>query len=246
MHGKTLTEVLVKMDRSVFVALSGAVLQEKKMDYIANNLANVNTAGFKGQKPAFEEALAGPFRHRAFANTSEVSTDLTHGVLHKTDRTLDVAIEGEGFFVVQTPAGERYTRDGSFTLGPEGTLTTRDGHPVLGENGPVALNSPDITVNKEGGVESRGIEVDKLRLVNLEPGEFLREGDLYAAPQGAVPAPAPAETTMAQGYVEASNVNPVRAMTAMIEAQRAFETHAKMIQTIDGMTRKTIDEVGGG
>ncbi len=234
------------MDRAIFVALSGAVLQEKRMDVLTDNLANVNTAGFKKQKPLFEDAMPSPWGPRTFAQMGKVITDMSQGVAEKTDRRLDAAIKGEGFFTVSTPNGNRYTRDGSFTVGPDGTLQSREGDPVLGEKGVIKLTSPDVSIDANGNIQSGGTPVDRLRLVNLNSAaNLIREGGYYAPTVEAQEVPVSKETKVEQGYIEVSNVNAVRAMTTMIEAMRSYETHTKMIQTLDDMAKKAIEEVGG-
>ncbi len=234
------------MDRAIFVALSGAVLQEKRMDVLADNLANVNTAGFKKQKPLFRDAMPASWGPRTFAKVEKVVTDMSQGVAERTERPLDAAIKGEGFFVVSTPNGSRYTRDGSFTAGADGTLRSREGNPVLGERGVIKLTSPDISIDALGNIQSKGAVIDRLKLVSFSnPADLRREGNYFApSGQGVQEKPVNKETQIEQGYIEVSNVNAVRAMTTMIEAMRSYETHTKMIQTLDDMTKKAIEEVG--
>lgn len=233
------------MDKGIFVALSGAVLQERRMEVLTDNLANVNTTGYKGQKPLFEASLPDQFRIRNFGRLGEVSTDYTQGILQKTERKLDFAIRGDGFFVVDTPSGKGYTRDGSFTVGTGGELLTREGYQVIGEDGPVKLASNDITVDALGKLNSGGAAIGALKLATFNDLTVLRrEGSVYRAAPGAQEQPVSPNTQVEQGFVETSNVNAVKAMTTMIEAMRSYETHSKMIQSIDEQTRKTIEEVG--
>lgn len=234
------------MDRSIFVALSGMSLQEKRIEILSDNIANVKTAGYKRQKPLFEDAMPDARGLRTFAAVSGVVTDMTQGSSEKTGRRLDVEISGDGFFVVDTPNGPRYTRDGSFVLGADGTLRTRDGYAVAGDKGVIKLTSPDVDIDQDGNVRNGNFAVGRLKLVTFnDPGRLVREGSYFvAADPGAAPGQAGPNTRVNQGYVEISNVNPVRAMTTMIEAMRSYETHSKMIQTIDDITRKSIDEIG--
>lgn len=234
------------MDRSIFVALSGAVLQEKRLDYLSDNLANVNTTGFKRQKPVFENAVPRPYGARTFAVLDEVVTDMSQGLTEKTERKLDVAIKGDGFFVVNTPQGQRYTRDGSFAIGADGALLTRDGYKVLGDKGEIKIASPDVVIDSLGNVQDKGNTVARLKLVSFNnPGGLVREGSFYMPANASIAeAPVGANTQVEQGYIEVSNVNAVKAMTTMIEASRSYETQAKMIQAIDDMARKAIEEVG--
>lgn len=234
------------MDRGIFVALSGATLHEKRLEILTDNLANVNTAGFKKRKPVFEDAMPSPYGPRTFSVLKEVVTDMSQGATERTGRPLDVAIRGDGFFAVQTPNGVRYTRDGSFTVGPDNTVSTNEGHPVIGEQGVIKLTSSDVSIDTTGVVQySGGAVIDRLKLVNFNnPALLRREGSYFVPAAGAQEVPAGEDTQVQQGYVEVSNVNAVRAMTTMIEAMRSYETHAKMIQSIDDMTKKAIEEVG--
>lgn len=233
------------MDRGIFVALSGAVMQEKRLEFLADNLANVKTAGFKKQQPLFRDAMPSPYGPRTFSTTDSVVTDMGQGMTERTDRPLDVAIKGDGFFVVNTPFGTRYTRDGSFVLATDGSLRTREGYAVEGERGQIRLKSPAVVIDASGAIESGGAVVDRFRLVTFaSPEKLVREGNLFAPTPFTTPEAAGASAAIEQGYIETSNVNAVRAMTTMIEAIRSFETQTKMIQTIDEMTRKSIEDVG--
>ncbi len=233
------------MDRSIFVALSGAVIQEKRLEVLTDNLANVNTAGFKKQKPLFEDAMPDAYGIRDFASMDKVVTDMSQGPSEKTGRMLDLAIKGEGFFVLNTGNGLRYTRDGSFTLATDGTLISREGFPVSGEKGVIKLTSPEVAIDAEGNIREKGAIVDRLKVVSFTNlMDLKREGNFFMPVEGAKETAVSRDTAIDQGYVETSNVNAVRAMTTMIEAMRSFETHTKMIQAIDDMTKKAIDEVG--
>lgn len=233
------------MDKGIFVALSGAVLQERRMEVLTDNLANVNTTGYKGQKALFEASLPDQFRIRNFGRLDEVSTDYSQGTLQKTERKLDFAIRGSGFFVVDTPMGKGYTRDGSFTVGTNGELLTREGYQVLGEDAPVKLSSADVSVDVLGKLKSGGQTIGALKLAAFNDLTSLRrEGGVYRAAPGAQEQPVSPNTQVEQGYLETSNVNAIKAMTTMIEAQRSYETHSKMIQSLDELTRKSIEEVG--
>lgn len=233
------------MDRGIYVALSGAVLQERRMEVLTDNLANVNTTGYKGQRPLFEATLSDQFRIRNFGRLGEVSTDHSQGILQQTGRKLDVAIRGEGFFTVETPTGTGYTRDGSFITGMNGELLTREGYAVIGENGPIKITEPDVTIDAVGRLKSGDKAFATLKLATFNDLTVLRrEGSVYRAMPGAREQAVSADTQVEQGYIETSNVNAVKAMTTMIEAMRSYETHSKMIQSIDDETRKTIEEVG--
>lgn len=232
------------MDRAVFVALSGAIVQERRLQVLTENLANISTPGFKKKQLLFEDSMAAAGGPRVFAAARRITTDMSQGFAKRTERPLDVAIRGEGFFEIETPAGIRYTRNGTFSTDRKGTLTTSEGYVVLGESGVIKLTGRDVVIDTDGNVSERGLKVGKLRVVNFEdPSQLQREGNFFL-----VPGPWVKESTekgeLLQGHLEVANVNAIRAMTAMIEASRSYETHAKMIQTIDEMTRRSIDEVG--
>lgn len=232
------------MDRSVYVALSGALMQEKRLEVLTDNLSNVNTPGFKGQRPLFEDAMPGPVPARVFAKAGGVSTEMSQGVTEKTERPLDIAIIGDGFISVQTPGGTRYTRDGSLRLLKDGSLVTGEGYQVQGDNGAIKLPSSSVVIDGDGSIrEKGGALIERIKVVNFrEPALLRREGNLFSAQRDLKEAPVSAD--IQQGSIEASNVNAVKAMTTMIEAVRSYETQAKLIQTADEMTRKAIDEVG--
>lgn len=233
------------MDKSIFVALSGAVLQERRMEVLTDNLANVNTTGFKAQRPLFKDSMTDAFRVRTFGRLDDVVTDIGQGPSQMTHRKLDVAIRGEGFFAVETPAGTRYTRDGSFVLDTVGALVTREGHRVMSEDGAITLAGPDVLIDADGGVHANGAAIGRLKLVSFaNPAELRREGNYFVPLPGAGETPAGPDTQVDQGFLEGSNVNAVRAMTTMIEAMRSYETSAKLIQSMDDMTKKAIEEVG--
>lgn len=233
------------MDRGIYVALSGTVLQERRLEVLTDNLANVNTAGFKKQKPLFEDAMPRPFGTRTFAKMDKVFNDLSQGVAEKTDRKLDAALRGDGFFVVNTPNGNRYTRDGSFNVASDGTLTTREGNPVMGETGVIKLTSPDIVIDAEGNIKDKNAIIGRLKVVSFDnPDSLVREGSYFAPSAQNVTEAKAKNTIVDQGYIEVSNVNAITAMTTMIEALRSYETHTKMIQSLDDMTKQAIEEVG--
>jgi flagellar basal-body rod protein FlgG len=233
------------MDKSIYVALSGALLQEKKLDVLTDNLANANTSGFKKINPVFEDALAGADRLRRFATLDSIAVDFSPGLTERTERPLDVMIKGEGFFSVTTPSGIRYTRDGSFTIGKDGVLETRDGYSVMGENGPVRLGSSEVAIDENGSITENGAIVERLKVVSFErPDSLKRQGNLFSADDPATSPILAIDAKVAQGFIETSNISPVKAMTAMIESLRSYETHTKLIQTIDDMAKKAVEEVG--
>ncbi len=237
------------MIRGLYVAAEGMAARQKAQDVLAANLANVNTSGFKADRPVFETAyeralyrVEGAYSQpigslSAGARLATTYTVLQPGPLMPTGNPLDVAIDGEGYFAVQTPAGVRYTRNGAFSLNADGTLVTREGFPVLGVRGTIRIpRTATLQIGEDGTVRADGRVLDKLLIV---------QGNLRKDPDGwlvgnATPVPNP---RIATGTLEASNVNIVREMVEMIEYLRAYETHQKTIQAQDETLARAINEL---
>jgi flagellar basal-body rod protein FlgF len=247
------------MGNHLLVGLSRQVTLERQMDVVANNVANVNTNGFKADRSLFEEFLtsrahednfAGRDRRISFVHDRGTFKDFAQGASELTKNPLDVAIDGAGFLVVQTPAGERYTRDGGLKLNNQGQLVNSSGYPVLGGSGPIVFQPTDkeITIAADGNVTVlEGINrVDsvrgKLRLVSFADAQKLvKEGsNLYSAGPEAVARP-DIISQVRQGFVEKSNVNSVVEMSRMIEVTRAYTSISAMLQQ-QGDLRKTAIE----
>ncbi len=266
------------------------VAQMHRMDAIANNLANVNVHGYKKDlsvHKAFPELMIRRLKDDGVytfppgsmdtapvvgkigtgVELNELYTVFTQGALQETNNSFDLAMEGKGYFAVNTPDGERYTRNGAFTLGKEGLLLTKEGFPVMGENGPVMIKKNNFVIDQEGRVFQNGtfsgdperlvsleenewenLEfVDKLKLVDFENTRYLRKqgsslwnstyesGDAYILGREQAP-------KVHQGFLEASNVNPVTEMVEMIEVNRIYEANQRMIQTHDTLAGKLINE----
>jgi flagellar basal-body rod protein FlgF len=246
------------MIRGLYTVGTGMLTQRKKLDVLANNLANVDTAGFKQDKlltRSFQDVLirrigdsagkneVGPYNYGL--HTDAVATDFIQGPLDQTDRMLDLAIEGEGFFAVNTEDGIRYTRAGAFRVDENLRIVTTDGYPLLGTNGePFVLASEDVQIDKEGNVYNEGVYINTIQLTNFTNVEGLRKiGDnLYEAldDAGAVAANA----RVHQGFLEGSNVDLVKQMTDMIEISRSYETHQRMASIINDTLGKAVNEIG--
>ncbi len=215
--------------------VQGTMRQERRFDVLANHLANVGTAGFKGNVLSFDSMLR-----------ARMTVDMSQGVLQSTGNPLDLAISGDGFFRIQTDQGVRYTRNGSFTLDADGTLVNSDGQAVLGENGPLILDGADITINDIGEVEVDGTVAGRLRIVDFVARDRLeKEGNsllVYRGPE--TDAAAPQRYRVTQGAVEQANIETVAEMTHMVETSRFYESLQKLMQTIDEMNAKAISDVG--
>ena len=167
------------MDSGYYAACAGLSAQTQALDLIANNVANLNTTGFRGQQQTFQSLVAsasGEFANplnRAINNFNvlgDTRTDLSSGSLQATGNATDLGIEGEGFFVVQTQAGTVYSRNGNFQISAAGQLLTQAGDPVLGEQGPITIPSGPLSISADGTLSVNGAVVDTLRLVELAPG----------------------------------------------------------------------------
>ncbi len=233
------------------------LMRVAQLETIANNLANASTTGFKRDELfvneldkkrkalQFDKLTAAD----AIPNASAV-VDFTQGSLRGTGSPLDVAISGNGMFVVETPQGEAYTRDGRFTLNADGVLTNVNGLAVLGEGGPIELdlqqNTPtQIVINDRGEVLLDGNTIDTLRLVAVDdPKDFKKIGEnlFELIPSAATPNP-PLEISVRQGFLEESNVNPIYEMVSLIEVQQAFQTSQKMVQEQDQLLSRAVTEI---
>jgi flagellar basal-body rod protein FlgG len=215
-----------------------------RQELVANNLANATTPGFKAQR-LFERILRNSVETGGTAKTLGTYTSFMQGPIEHTHRKLDLAIQGDGFFVVDTPSGEMYTRNGSFTLDQYGTITTQAGHPVQGIGGPVAVSGRDITITPEGRILVDNAEMGTLRVVSFsDPQMLVREGNLYRSTQGEGIQADMNRTTVVQGALERSNVSPIEEMIEMIAVHRGFEADQRAITVADQSSRRLIERLG--
>jgi len=234
------------MDRMIYTAMSGAKQTLDQQAAVSNNLANASTPAFRAQINMFRAVpvVGAETQTRAFTLASTPGADLKAGPLTYTGRSLDVALQGNGWLAVQTPdGGEAYTRAGALSLGPNGELLTAGGLPVMGDGGPLSVPpGSTVTIGSDGAITARGpgdtanglAQVGKLRLVN-PPADAIARGDdgLFRLRPGAQPLQADATVRVTSGALEGSNVNPVEAMVDMIANARRFEMQMKMIQGAD-------------
>jgi len=257
-----------RVNSGIYVALSGAKLQELRLELTANNLANVNTSGYKADKVAsssFEFELASLMDdavHRgplpldetypetpydiAYSKTLRVGTSFSQGSTQVTGNPLNIALEGPGFFAVDTPAGVRYTRQGNFAIDRTGRLLTSDGFQVRGK-GLTGLDAGDITIDISGNVMVDTQNQGSIEIVEFEnPALLKKEGhNLFVAPPEAVTLKKADQTVVHQGSLEMSNVNVVSEMVTMIELNRMYQAYQKMITAIDESTSRLIEGVAG-
>lgn len=200
---------------------------ERKQDVVANNLANASTDGFKAQS-VFAQLIDG------IRPVAETSSDLSTGSLQQTGNSLDVALNGPGFFVVQTPNGERYTRGGSLRLDDKNQLVDANGDTMLGAKGPITLGAGPVTIDATGAVMQGGKVVDQLRVETPPAGvQLQRAGNSLWVPASTSQTVPPASRSVKQGYVEQSNVNATGALVDMVSIQRAYASVEKAIVTMD-------------
>jgi flagellar basal-body rod protein FlgF len=274
------------MDKGIYTALSGGIARAHEVELLANNLANVNTPGFKRDTGTFNEYLTELRRHdsveglkreienaalegrpsgdKSFVEMDGVYTDFRPGSLQKTSRDLDFAVEGKGFFEVLTPAGVRYTRQGNFTLDGEGRLVNSSGHLVLSKDPRVGqlttgvfeptspearviqlgqLGKPEVT--PDGRILQGGAEVATLSLVEFHEPQWLeKQGhSLFRNTNMDNLRQTQTESRVQQGFLEASNVNPVREMTKLIEATRAYESQLQTIKTYGEIDSRSVNDI---
>jgi len=249
------------MENMLLVGLSRQMVLERQMDVVANNVANVNTNGFKADKSLFQEYLKSGAhednfvgRDRAVSYVQDQGTfkDFSPGPTEQTKNPLDVAIDGGGFLVVQTPAGERYTRDGGLQINSQGQLVTAGGNPVLGTSGPIVFQPTDhdVSIAADGNVSVlEGVNrIDsirgKLRLVSFAQAQaLLKEGsNLYAAGTGITARPDTA-SSVKQGFIEKSNVNSVSEMSRMIEVTRTYQQISTLLQQQSDLHKSAIEKL---
>ena len=258
------------MLKSIYTPASGALAQERVLEVIANNLANVNTVGFKGDGVSFSLLEAEPERaynnpippanykiqfqdlqylhgnEIGYAGVSDVYRDVSQGPAIETQNPTDLMIEGEGHFSVQTPDGVRYMRAGALSVSPEGVLMSQVGHPVLGEKGNIVVRAGDFEVNHLGEVYQDGQYIDRLLVYQFQDQNKLeRAGSNYFFFNGD-PAEAKVigQPAIRQGALEGSNVNPIKNLTAMIMAHRCYEAYQKAISNFDTMMEKSSNVIG--
>ncbi len=230
------------MDRMLYVAMSGAKQIMLAQAVNNNNLANVNTSGFRADLDAFRSMpVYGPgYPSRVYTATERPGTDVSSGALTTTGRELDVAVNGTGWMTVQAPDGsEAYTRAGDFRVSVNGQLETGAGHPVMGNGGPIAIPPFDkIEIGADGTISILPVGqspnalavVDRIKLVNPPSRDMEKGVDGLMRVKGQQDAPSDASVNLANGVLESSNVNAVAAMVKMIELSRHYETQIKMMR----------------
>lgn len=253
------------MDRGIYPILSGALAHERRMQVFANNMANVNTAGFKQDEQAFkamfprahaaipgigygaglaQQIMAKPLgpAERVFAAPHRMKTTFEPGRIRLTGNPLDLAIQGSGFFEVQTPQGVRYSRNGMFSLDHQRRVVTNLGHLVMGAKGEIKLPVGKMEITTQGEIKVDDKPVDRIKVMEFPEDQMPQKfaDGLYISDKGAV-----AKNPQVQaGHIEESNVSAISEMVKMMEGMRSYESAQKMMQAFDRMTDTAIQNVG--
>ena len=237
------------MDSGLYAACAGLMARTDSLDAIANNLANTSTVGYRGRQGSFSSVMAAADGHAPGSVLNQVTNsygvlgathmDPTQGSLTATGNSMDFAVQGPGYFAVQTANGTQYTRNGTFKTSPQGQLVTSTGEAVLGQTGVIHLMPGPVSISADGTISSNGAIAGRLKLVEFAPGTDLQGAgnNFYSAPATSV-RPATASTVQ-QGMLENSNVNPVQSVVALIDAQRSAETMRHALSMFDTEMNKT-------
>ena len=237
------------MDNGIYTTLNRQSGLMQEMQVVANNIANMSTTGFRREGVIFAEhvaALQGAEPSLSMATAEGRAVNMSQGVLQQTGGRFDLAIEGEGFFMIQTPDGNQLTRAGAFTASPEGALVTAEGFPVLDAGGaPIAMppGATQVTVARDGTMSADGQPVAQVGIfLPVDPNELIEvAGTRFKTTQ----APQATEGgTIFQGFLEGSNVNPVMEITRMIAVQRAYEMGQSFLESEDSRIKSVVQTIG--
>jgi len=232
------------MENSAYIALSRQKSLRNEMNIVANNIANANTPAFKREGMVFTK----PQHDRqqfSFVQDVGLARDLSDGPMKTTNNTFDFALSGDGYFVIDTPLGERFTRNGRFQLDATGNLINKDGNSVQGEGGPITIPTEggEIQVASDGTISNDEGEIGKLRIVTFEDQFAMKKaaGGLYATSQEALP---PEKVSVTQGMLEESNVQPILELSRMMRVHREYASMQKFTQAETDRVRKAIERLG--
>jgi flagellar basal-body rod protein FlgF len=238
------------MQSNIYVALSAQMALQRRLDTLANNVANSNTVGFRGDEMSFEELVSPGSDPVSFVSKGENHISTKTGEITQTGNPLDVAVRGDAWLGIQTPTGVAYTRDGRMQMTKEGGLTTLEGYPVLDAGGvPVQLNpdDPPPTINKAGTIEQAGNNLGALGLYRMPQGAKLTR-TVGVAVVSDVPPTAELDflnNGVVQGSVEKSNVNPLLEMTHLITIQRNFQAVSTMMSDTENSLQDSLKTLAG-
>lgn len=242
------------MIQATYSAVAGMVNQQIMMEVITNNLANVSTSGYKRDELSFSGML-NPLPAPEVPTTNNVedldtisarfATDYTQGNMQRTDNPLDLALEGDGFFVVQHANEIRYTRSGNLSLNGLGQLVTAGGYPVLGVNGVIQIQGNQVDINDAGQIIVDGNPVAQLRLASFQNSdELMKAGNNTFVTRNTGVTEMSSTAGVKQGFIEMSNVNPIYEMIKMVEAMRIYESYQKTAMLVNETLEKANNELG--
>lgn len=236
------------MENLSYIGLSQQLAIQQQMNMTANNIANLSTPGYKSQHALFADYLTKPVAKGGINQVENATSyrNMQPGSMSQTHNAMDMAISGDGYFVVQTAQGLRYTRDGSFSMNSNRELVDKSGNRVMGDGGPIAFpaEATDIKISGDGTISTQEGTLTRLKIVNVDnPQGMQRGGDnLFAIGTTGRETPV-TNAHVVQGALEASNVNPVIEMNRMIELLRMFQSTQKMLQNDHERIRSTIEKL---
>lgn len=238
------------MYKGIYIAASGATLKQMQLDVVTQNIANANTTGYKRDSLTFKEYLlpnnSGAVQDgRAMSELAAYKTDLSNGTVFRTGNPLDIAVDGNGLIALD---GDRYTRRGDLKKNSDGYLTTSNGIKVIGSGGPILLPDGSIDIDSQGKISvmepgsTVPTEVDTIKIMDFGPdADITKEGDGQFVVNGNG---TQVTSGVQQGYLEGSNVDPVKEMVHMIETMREYESYQKIIQTLDDSAGNVNNNLG--
>jgi flagellar basal-body rod protein FlgG len=243
------------MNSGIYPAVSGSLAAMRRLDIISNNLANVNTPGYKKDKMSFEGLLAGAVNPPAvpqgttadpILQKENIYIDFASGPTSQSGNPLDLALDGDGFFAITTPDGTAYTRQGNFRTSADGTLVTVDGYPVQGMGGsPIRIQGSHIEIDSKGVVTMDGAQAGSISVMDFEkPYTLTKVGNALFIPADPQMTPQTGKAQVQQGYIEGSNVDSISEMVQLIETNRYFEACSKVIKGFDDIAAKAANEIG--
>lgn len=235
------------MIQGIYTAAAGMLARLNQLELTGNNLANVDTAGFKQDRLYFRELLAGQAaltHNSGLTGSEEARVDFAQGGFRATSSALDVALDGRGFFVVQAGDRDFYTRNGHFALNENGELVTTQGHKVAGEDGPLIIDNADFKISRRGEVLVNGKVVGKLRIVDFSDVlQLVKRGEnLFEAPP-ALP-PVAGAALVRQGFLEESNVDALQLLVELIDIQHVFDSSQRAMHAEDETLRRAVNDLG--
>jgi flagellar basal-body rod protein FlgG len=243
------------MNSGMYSAVSASLSAARRLDVITNNLANLNTPGYKKDKMSFESLLSGAANPPVVPQGTTADPvllkennyiDFATGPTNKSGNPLDLALDGDGFFAVTTPDGTAYTRQGNLRSSADGTLVTVDGYPVQGVGGAaISIKGSKVVIDAKGGVTVDGTQVGTISVVDFDkPYTLTKTGGAMFVPADPKTPPQASKAQVQQGFIEGSNVESISEMVQLIETNRYFEACTKVIKSFDDMTSKAANDLG--